>query len=383
MALRARNRAGFDARTFDAHEHFGACTHEPVRPELQIEFERRRVHFLELGEQARRCAGVQSIEPSRQHDLEDIAHAHALARRIDHRPVLFGRKVAGDFGLFGWFDIAALGNGCVAAARGPRRRLAPPREFVVVAERRLFAAVDDVHAVGQKQMQLARILAPRMVEGDRLELEQKIVAEGAVEPEERIADPGELGHDAPQRRKQRRLQAALLFRKRPRGGRDLEHAQPRRFLDAGEFGEDRIEQIEQDFAARIQRPQSQTTSVADQFERRIDEAEFPARIAPRIIHARRKQPAARAVELFGETVEGGCVVERALHARDDKAGFGGEFGAHGILTKNGLRPQLGAKAAKRSVDYGNRKGKMGWLALSATKPANGRCEPRRFPWFER
>jgi hypothetical protein len=317
---RARDRAGLDAIALDAHEHLGAGAHEPVGTELQEELERRGVDLLELREQRRRGALPRRLEAARQHDLEDVAHAHALARDVDHRGVFRGRQVGRDLGLGRRLGVFAPGQRRERRARfalGGRR---PAREVVVVAERRLLAPVEDVHAVGQEQVQVARLGRPRVLQRNRLELEQQVVAERAVEAEERVGEAGKLGHDAAQGREQRGLLASLLLGEGAGGGDDLDVPLARRGCRGREVGEYGVEQRQQRLAARVEGAQGQRAVAPDDLERRVDEAELPARIAPRIVDARREQPAAGAVEALGEAVEGGGVVERPLGARQRKAG---------------------------------------------------------------
>ena len=167
---------------------------------------------------------------------------------------------------------------------------------------------------------------------DRLELEQEVVGERAVDPQERVVDAAKLGDQPAQRREQRGLEAALLLGEIARGWCDLEHdlARPRRYqARLREIGQQWPQQCEQTLAARVEGAQAKFPLTADHLERRPGEAELPPAVTPGIVDARGEQAAALAIEALGEIGERVVVGEGTPAPVDHEAGGSREAVIHG------------------------------------------------------
>ena len=85
----AGDRAGFDAVALDPHEHLRRGADELLVAELDQELVRAGIDRDHLAIERRRRAAIGGEEAAAEHDLENVADAHALARRVDQRCIAF------------------------------------------------------------------------------------------------------------------------------------------------------------------------------------------------------------------------------------------------------------------------------------------------------
>ena len=117
-ACGARNRAGFDALPFHAHEHFRRSPHQLLIAELQQEFVGTGAGALHALEQFGGFPGIRRAERLVQNHFVVVAAAHAFAHALDPGHVLLGLVIG--------LDGAAWNPGCrrngLACARERQRR---------------------------------------------------------------------------------------------------------------------------------------------------------------------------------------------------------------------------------------------------------------------
>ena len=235
--------------------------------------------------------------PARRH-LEQVAALERIACHLDELRVLAGLVVA-----VALHTAVAPANGVVLA--GPRdagRRDSVHLEVVTASRRDLAPVVDDDDLVRQVQDEVALVVRTLEPQSHRLELEDEVVAERAVEAEVRrrrlsrrgrlsarstvnsvgLLAPLLLGDAA------RRLGAPC-----PRAPSSLEtqRRDARRTPSSA-----RSIAGSSTRAAVVQRPDGERPRATGDLERRVDEAHVPARVAARVLVARREHDAAPCVE---------------------------------------------------------------------------------------
>ena len=172
------------------------------------------------------------------------------------------------------------------------------REFVAEALDLLRLAIHEPDVVAQEQVQVLVAVA-RQLALDGLELEQQVVAEGADQPQARILLAAEFLDQRAQNGKHRGLLAALLLRKqaRQRAQAAGQNARlPAEVLPVRMAGQHRLQDLRHLLAARVERADFHAAVVGDDFERRANGGDVPARIPARIFVAGGEIDAALPVE---------------------------------------------------------------------------------------
>ena len=214
----AGDRAGLDAAAVDAHEHFRRGADQVFAfAEIDEEGVGRRVDLLQpardLG--GRRFAAL--VEHLARHHLEEVAALETLLGLLHQLCVFAGRMVAARRDAGRWLERffpaatrQALGGEAVAGI------------VVAVVPGQRLVMIDDEDLVGQIKHEVALAVGALQREVDRVELEGKVVAEGAVEAEIGILLRPEQAGDGTQHGEHRWNAAALLFREDAAGRRDVE-----------------------------------------------------------------------------------------------------------------------------------------------------------------
>ena len=309
----AGDGAGLHAVAVDAHVHLGRGA-DQVLGLAQVDEEAvgRRVPLAQPPEELRGRPRAPGVEGLARHDLEQVAALERLARDAHEGGVLPGLVIA-RAGRLGVADIRARG----AVSRQAVGGAAVDLEVVAPALRDLAPMVDDDQLVRQVEDEVALIGRALELEPHRLELEGQVVAEGAVQAQVRLVLVEEQVDEGPQEGEHRGLAAALLLGEAPRGRPHLalDDVVPR--VDRRHDVEPRerpAERGEQDPAARVQGLRPEVAPPRGEHDGRVDEAEVPARVAARILVARRQERAAALVEPFEDRLDGmadGDALDRA------------------------------------------------------------------------
>ena len=182
-----------------------------------------------------------------------------------------------------------------------------------MGRRDLPHVIDDQDFVGQIEDEIALVLRPRQAQLHRLELEDEIVAERAVEPEMLVLGTAEkFDRAGAGPRKPTAGGCGISSGKRwsvcsDLAGDAVVADRSRRELRPGRRALSAIGR-QQHAAALVQRLDREPAAARGKDQRRIDKAHVPARVTAGKLEARRKQYAALLVEGVGESGIGGLVL---------------------------------------------------------------------------
>ena len=322
----AADRAGLDAATLDADVHFRRRGDKKLAgAEINQRAVGCRIGLFQPLKHGARRVGARAGEELAGDDLEQIAALERLLGLFDQRRVFAGRVVALGRQL-SWRQIGVVG-GLRRGARQTGGRSAAGRELVAVERGLLAHVVDDQDLVRQVKYKIALIVGTRQAQLHRLELEDEVVAEGAIEAEMLVFRALEQGDQRAQHREHRRLTAALLLGEAC--CRLADHAADASVARGAEL--DRVEapqrvgdRRKQHLAAGVERLDRETAATRAEHQRRIDKAHVPAGVAAGKLEARREQHAALPVERLGEREIGGAVGARDKLALDRDPACGSE-----------------------------------------------------------
>ena len=177
--------------------------------------------------------------------------------------------------------------------------------------------VHDDQLVRQVEDEVALLGRALELEPHRLELKGQVVAEGAIEAQVRLVLVEEQVDEGPQEGEDRGLAAPVLLGEAPGGCPHLalDDVVPR--VDRRHDGEPRERPAERGSkspAARVQGLRPEAAPLRGEHDGRVDEAEVPARVAARILVARRQERPAALVEPFEYRLDGvadGDALDRA------------------------------------------------------------------------
>ena len=159
--------------------------------------------------------------------------------------------------------------------------------------------IDDQDLVRQIEDEIALILGARQPKAHRLELEDEVVAERAIEAEMLVLGTPEQIVERAQHREDARLPAALLFREAgiAVADRALDTVLPGApDLGCGECGKRLGNRRDQHPPALIQRLDREIAPARRQHQRRIDKPHIEPRIAAGKLEARGQEDAAPVVK---------------------------------------------------------------------------------------
>jgi hypothetical protein len=173
--------------------------------------------------------------------------------------------------------------------------------------------------VGHEQDQVALVVGARDPQLDRLELEGQVVPEGAEQPVVRVPRGAEEVDDRSKRREDRRLAAALLLREAAGRRRDASRQSGSAGLhvrDAAGGAERALQGGQEHAPALVERAHLHVAAAARDHQRGIGEPDVPARVAARILVARREQHPEVGVEPVDDRLDG-VLDAHPLRAPDD------------------------------------------------------------------
>ncbi len=302
------DRAGLHAAALHAHEHFGRSADQLLVPQLQQELVRAGTALLDALKQRRSAFGIVGLEGLAQDHFVVFALPHAFSHRFHLGHILGGLVVAPDFvhGALGW-----PARRCSSA---PQARGGEVAQLKIVAKPLdlLLLAIHVINVVAQKQVQIF-LAVPGKFEMDRIELEQKIVAECAHQRQPRIQFALKFPDQRAQNRKSRRLLAAFFFWKQSRKGLQVppqSRALESELLPMRMAIEHTEKHSVQHFTARVQCIKLDIPSGSRDLNRRAHRSHVPARVAFRIFVPGRKVNSAVSVQLVQQRAEAFVVGDR-------------------------------------------------------------------------
>ena len=258
---------------FHADEHFGGSANQLLAAELNQELVGAGVGALHPLEKIGSLAGVRRLEGLAQHHFVVIAAAHAFADGF-HVGLVFFNGVIGSDGAGRTFRGFRHGFG--GAGQAPRGQ-AVLLEIVGEAFDDFPFAVHVDDFVAEEELQVFPHAAFE-TQGNGLKLVDQVEAEGAGEGEFVVVIVAEFVRQGAQHGEDGGLLAALFF------GKEFRHRLQAAFDDAVLFAEivpvrmvpqGVREQLVDDDAAFVERPEGHVSLEADQLQRRANGYNIP------------------------------------------------------------------------------------------------------------
>ena len=166
--------------------------------------------------------------------------------------------------------------------------------------------IDDDELVRQKQMQIGLVRPARVAQLNRFKLEHQVVAQRSVPSQVPVVRASHLRLEGAQDAEDRRLLGAFLLQK------VFGHRHHRAFeLALGELQRGQVlvpskpsaHDLQQHLAAGVERPEGEVALTRHQLQRRIDKANVPTAVSPRIFVAAGKDRAAVRIEPLQQGLE--------------------------------------------------------------------------------
>src|SRR5205814_2864927 len=300
---RAADRAGLDTPAFDADIHLRRSGNQELAlAKVDQRAIRRRVRLTQAVENRARRIRAARREQLAADDLEQIAADEGFLRLSDEAGIFARAVIAVRRQRLG--GVRAIGRRR-GGARQAARRLARHLEFIAMHSRMLAHMIDDQDLVRQIEDEIALILGARQSKAHRLELEDEVVAERAIEAEMLVLGTPEQIVERAQHREDARLPAALLLREARVALAHL--ARDMVLADITELycreAAQRLGDIrDQNPAAAIERLDREAAVPRGEYKRRIDKAHIEPRIAAGKLEARGQENAAPVVKRMRQRV---------------------------------------------------------------------------------